>query len=41
LNATVEPMLIRDRSVVMVNVMRTEFKGMFHPGLTCQVNNIS
>ena len=39
LNATVEPILIRDRSVVMVNVMRTEFRGMFQPGLTCQVES--
>jgi len=41
LNATVEPMLIRDRSVVMVNVMRTEFRGMFQPGLTCQESRLA
>ena len=34
LNATVDPMLIKARRQVMVNVIRTEFNGMFQPGLT-------
>lgn len=34
LNATVDPMLISDKRVVMVKVRRTAFKGMFQPGLT-------
>lgn len=34
LKATVDPILIRERSVVITNVRRTAFKGMFHPGLT-------
>lgn len=37
LNATVDPMLMRDKSVVIVKVMRTEFKGIFQPGLTYEV----
>lgn len=37
LNATVDPILMRDRRVVMVKVRRTAFKGMFQPGLTYQV----
>ena len=41
LNATVDPMLIRDKRVVIVNVMRTEFRGMFHPGLTFQTIQVS
>ena len=36
LNATVEPMLIRDRRVVMRKVIRTELRGIFQPGLTCE-----
>lgn len=37
LKAVVEPMLIRDKRQVMVNVINTEFKGMFQPGLTCDM----
>lgn len=37
LNATVDPILMRDKSVVIVKVIRTELRGMFQPGLTCQV----
>lgn len=35
LKATVEPMLIRERSVVKRNVSKTELSGIFQPGLTC------
>jgi hypothetical protein len=35
LKAAVEPMLMRESSVVMTNVRMTEFSGMFQPGLTC------
>jgi hypothetical protein len=34
LNATVEPMLIRERRVVMRKVRTTELRGIFQPGLT-------
>jgi hypothetical protein len=34
LNATVEPMLMRERSVVMTKVRMMALRGMFHPGLT-------
>jgi hypothetical protein len=34
LNATVEPMLIRESSVVIRKVRRTALSGMFQPGLT-------
>lgn len=37
LNATVDPMLIKDKRVVIKKVRRTELSGMFQPGLTCQV----
>jgi hypothetical protein len=35
LKATVEPMLMRERSVVMTKVRMIELRGMFQPGLTC------
>ena len=35
-NATVEPILIKDRRVVIVKVSRTALSGMFQPGLTCK-----
>ena len=35
LKATVEPMLIKERSVVMSHVSKTELRGMFQPGFTC------
>lgn len=38
LNATVEPMLMSDRSVVKTNVMHTALSGMFQPGLTRPIN---
>lgn len=34
LKAAVEPILISDRRQVMVKVIRTAFRGIFHPGLT-------
>lgn len=34
-NAAVEPMLIKESRAVIARETRTEFKGMFHPGLTC------
>lgn len=34
LNATCDPMFIRDKRVVIRNVTNTELRGMFHPGLT-------
>lgn len=34
-NAAVEPMLIKESRAVITRETRTEFKGMFHPGLTC------
>jgi len=34
LKATEEPMLIKDRRVVIKKVTRTAFKGIFQPGLT-------
>lgn len=34
LNATVDPILIRDKRVVIVKVRRTALRGMFQPGLT-------
>ena len=37
LNATVDPILIRDKSVVIVKVRRTAFNGIFQPGLTYKV----
>lgn len=36
LNATCDPMFIRDRRVVIKNVTNTALRGMFHPGLTCR-----
>jgi hypothetical protein len=35
LKATVEPMLIRERSAVKRNVSNTELSGIFQPGFTC------
>ena len=35
LKATVEPMLIRERSVVVRKVSKTELRGIFQPGFTC------
>ena len=34
LKATVEPMLIMDKRIVMQRETITEFKGIFQPGLT-------
>jgi hypothetical protein len=34
LNATCDPMFIRDKRVVIRNVTNTALRGMFHPGLT-------
>jgi len=34
LRATVEPMLMRDRRMVMIRETKTALRGMFHPGLT-------
>ncbi len=36
MNATVEPMLIKDRRDVITKVIRTELSGIFQPGLTCK-----
>ena len=35
LNATVDPMFIRDNKQVISHVSMTAFRGMFHPCLTC------
>jgi hypothetical protein len=40
LNATVDPMLIRERRVVIRNVTNTALRGMFHPGLTYQAGSV-
>jgi hypothetical protein len=32
--ATDEPMLIRERRIVTARETMTEFRGMFHPGVT-------
>jgi len=37
LNATVEPILIKDRRVVIVKVSRTALSGIFQPGLTYEI----
>ena len=34
-NAAVEPMLIKESRAVIARETRTEFRGIFHPGLTC------
>jgi hypothetical protein len=34
LRATVEPMLMRERRMVMRSEMKTALRGMFQPGLT-------
>lgn len=34
-SAAVEPMLIKESRAVIARETRTEFKGIFHPGLTC------
>ena len=41
LKATVEPMLIKERRVVIRKVRRTAFRGMFQPGWTCHINLVS
>lgn len=40
LNATVDPMLIRERRVVIRNVTNTALRGMFHPGLTYRAGSV-
>lgn len=37
LKATVEPTLMRDKRMVMTKETRTEFKGIFQPGLTYKI----
>ena len=41
LKAVLEPMLIRDRRMVMQKDTRTEFRGMSQPGRTCGIVAIS
>lgn len=36
LRATCDPMLINERRMVTPRETITEFRGMFHPGVTCQ-----
>lgn len=38
--ATVEPMLISERRIVTIRETRTEFSGMFQPGVTCRVSDM-
>ena len=38
LNATVEPMLIRERRIVIANETITAFNGISHPGRTWREN---
>ena len=40
-NATVEPILIRERRHVIIKVSKTALRGMFQPGLTCKGEKIS
>ena len=39
--AVLEPMLIRDRRMVMQKETRTAFRGMSQPGRTCEIVAIS
>lgn len=41
LKAVLEPMLIKDRRIVMQNETRTEFRGMSQPGRTYAIIAIS
>jgi hypothetical protein len=41
LKAVLEPMLIRDKRIVMQKETRTEFRGMSQPGRTCEAIAIS
>lgn len=41
LNATVEPILIKERRHVIIKVSTTALRGMFQPGLTCEEEKIS
>lgn len=40
LRATCDPMLISERRMVTPRETITEFKGMFHPGVTCQYSQL-
>jgi hypothetical protein len=40
-NATVEPILIKDRRVVIMNVSRTALSGIFQPGFTYKEETLS
>jgi hypothetical protein len=41
LKAVLEPMLIKDRRIVMQKETRTEFRGMSQPGRTYEIIEIS